>query len=151
MLAAEHREVHGPKARVKILNCMGFRREESPARRKKHPFVPEGPASNGRRQVDEWLPILEWSLGRVWSTIHASRVPYHPAYDAGMPRLSCCFCVLASAPALVRAAQLQPELAQVYLTTEVTIGHRFTDKLSMAEIIERAKTAEPVTIPDWNA
>lgn len=150
-LARKHREIHGPKARVRILNCMGFRREESPARRKKVAFVPEGPASNGRRQVDEWLPILEWTVERVWSTIRASGVPHHPAYDAGMPRLSCCFCVLASRGALVRAAQLAPELAAEYAAVEVRIGHRFTDKLTMAEIIDAAATEHPVTIPDWNA
>lgn len=151
LLADEHRAIRGPQARVRVLNCMGFRREESPARRKKQPFMPEGPASNGRRQVDEWLPILEWQVDEVWAAIHASGVPYHPAYDAGMPRLSCCFCVLASRGALVRAAQLMPELAAEYAAVEDRIGHRFTHALSMTEIIDAAATETPVTIPDWNA
>ena len=149
-LADEHRAAGGGRAR--ILNCMGFRRQESPARRKKQAFVLEGPASNGRRQVDEWLPILEWDVDKVWQVIRGSGVPYHPAYDAGMPRLSCCFCVLASKPALIRAAQLAPELAAEYAAVEDRIGHRFTDKTSMADLIAEAAASEtPVTIPDWNA
>ena len=69
-----------------------------------------------------------------------------------MPRLSCCFCVLASPAALVRAAQLMPDLAAEHLEVEVAIGHRFTHALSMAEIIDRAAASPaPVTIPDWTA
>lgn len=139
--------------RVRILNCMGFRREESPARRKKQPFVENGPASNKtKRQVDEWLPVLEWTLGDVWRRIHDTGVPHHPVYDTGMPRLSCSLCVLASKPALVKAVQLRPELADEYHRTEQAIGHRFTDAHSMADLIVEADAAEtPVTIPDWNA
>ena len=149
-LATEHREA-GNAEPVRILNCMGFRRQESPARAKKVAYTHDKRASNGRRHVDQWLPILEWSADDVWATIRRSEIPSHPAYEAGMPRLSCCFCVLASRPALVRAAQLAPELAAEYAAVEVRIGHRFTDAFAIAEIIEEAKGAEPVTIPDWNA
>jgi 3'-phosphoadenosine 5'-phosphosulfate sulfotransferase (PAPS reductase)/FAD synthetase len=143
----------GGEGRCRILNCMGFRREESPARRKRDGFVIEGPASNAtRRQVDEWLPIIEWTAEDVWSAIRSSGVRHHPAYDAGMPRLSCCYCVLASKSALVRAAQLAPALAAEYAAVEVRIGHRFTDKLSMADIIELAAAAPAVaTVDDWAA
>lgn len=151
-LADEQRAAGVLHRRVKILNCMGFRRQESPARAKKVQLIEDGPASNAtKRRVDEWLPILEWSADDVWARIHESGVRSHPAYEAGMPRLSCCFCVLASKPALVRAAQLAPELAAEYAAVEVRIGHRFTDKTSMAEIIELAAASDVVEIPDWNA
>lgn len=142
-----------PERRVRILNVMGFRRDESAARAKRIPFVENGPASNKTvRQVDEWLPIHSWTEDDVWSFIRAGQVRHHWAYDAGMPRLSCCFCVLASEPALILAAQLQPDKAREHLEVEVEIGHRFRDDLSMAQIIDRAAaSATPVTIPDWNA
>lgn len=152
MLADEHRPAAGDR-RVRILNCMGFRREESPARAKRLDFVEDGPASNAtRRQVDEWLPILDWTLDEVWDRIREAGVPYHPAYDAGMPRLSCSFCVLASRSALVRAAQLRPDLAAEYARVEEAIDHRFTAAFSMADIIALAAVADaPVAIAGWTA
>ncbi len=137
---------------VKILNCMGFRREESPARKKKQVLRLDQAASNGKREVWEWLPILEWSLAEVWGRIYQAGTRWHPAYDAGMPRLSCSFCVLASRSALVRAAQLRPDLAAEYAALEARIGHRFRQDLSMAEIIaEAANSVAPAQIACWAA
>jgi 3'-phosphoadenosine 5'-phosphosulfate sulfotransferase (PAPS reductase)/FAD synthetase len=154
MLADEARKL-GVADRIgrqaRILNCMGFRRQESPARRKKVAFTHDEGASNGLRHVDEWLPILDWLLEDVWARIAQSGVRHHWAYDAGMPRLSCSFCVLASKPALVRAAQLLPDLAAEYAAVEVRIGHKFRQDLSMADIIEAAEAAPPSTIEDWVA
>jgi len=125
---------------VRILNCMGLRAEESSARAKKVPVRYDAPASGKGtvRQVWEWLPILHWTEAQVWADIRNHDVPYHPAYDLGMPRLSCCFCVLASKPALTIAARHNPELALQYLDVEVRIGHRFKNDLSMAEIVAAA-------------
>lgn len=139
---------------ARILNCMGFRRQESPARAKKVAYRYDKPASGAGkvRRVWEWLPILEWTEDEVWADIHASGVDYHPAYDEGMPRLSCSFCVLASKSALIRAAQLAPELAQEYVKVERKIGHTFQHGTSIESIVEEAATASvPVTITGWNA
>lgn len=137
--------------RVRILNCLGMRAQESPKRAAMEPFAFDKASSNTKRHVDEWLPIHGWTIDQVWADIRASGVRYHPAYDLGLPRLSCSFCVLASKPALIRAAQLRPALAAEYAAVEVRIGHRFKDKLSMAQIIEEAKTAEVAEIGDWAA
>ncbi|MCP4871599.1 MAG: phosphoadenosine phosphosulfate reductase family protein [Proteobacteria bacterium] len=142
----------GLERQARVLNCMGLRREESPARAKKDAFTVDKRATNGRRHVDEWLPILEWLEGEVWARIHETGVPHHPAYDAGMPRLSCCFCVMASRSALVRAAQLVPELAAEYVALEERIGHTFQAKASMAEIVAEAEaTTELIQIEGWAA
>ena len=102
--------------------------------------TPIGPdsASNGRRQVTRWLPIFGWTEVEVWQTIARSAVPYHPAYAAGMPRLSCVFCVLAGRNELVLAAKLNPALAQDYARLEARIGHTFKADLSMADIVAEA-------------
>lgn len=131
-IVREHREACGP-APVRILNCLGIRAEESPARAKKAPFHRDS-ASNGRRHVDRWLPIFDWSAAHVW----------HPAYDVGMPRLSCVFCVLAGRHELVLAARLNPALAADYAATEARIGHRFRADLSMAQITAAA-AADPAS------
>jgi 3'-phosphoadenosine 5'-phosphosulfate sulfotransferase (PAPS reductase)/FAD synthetase len=123
-LTAEVRARTGKQAR--ILNCMGLRADESPARAKKVAFEFDESASNGRRHVDAYLPILDWTVEQVWARIKASGVRHHPAYDLGMGRLSCCFCVLAPKAALLLAAQHNPELADAYAAVEQKINHQFT-------------------------
>jgi 3'-phosphoadenosine 5'-phosphosulfate sulfotransferase (PAPS reductase)/FAD synthetase len=138
---------------ARILNCMGMRAQESKARAKKPPFAFNQRATGkGRvRHVDDWLPIHSWPVEQVWARIAVSGVPYHPAYDWGMPRLSCSFCVLASKGALVRAAQLRPDLAAEYAAVEARIGHDFRKDLSMAEIIRLGATTEAPPVEDWAA
>jgi len=124
---------------IRILQCLGLRADESPARAKKAAFKHDTAASNGRRQVDLWLPIHSWREQQVWWRILQAGTRVHPAYDQGMPRLSCCFCVLASRDALRTAARLNPELLQEYLQVEVEIGHRFRPDISLAELVSRGK------------
>ncbi len=152
----------GVTGKVQVLNCLGIRAEESPARALKKPFGPDPanwtvtplearPATakrparagragvaHGKRIVDRWLPIFDWTLDEVWSTIRRSGLPYHPAYDAGLPRLSCVFCVLAGRKELVLAARLYPDLARTYLALEQQVRHDFRRGLSMATIIAEA-------------
>lgn len=137
---------------VRLLNVFGFRAEESPARASRNPYRHDSRASNGRRHVDEWLPIHGWTTAQVWECIAAAGTRPHPAYAAGMPRLSCRFCVLASRSALVRSAQLNPELAAEYAAVEARIGHRFRRDLSMTEIVAQARsTAGSHEIEGWAA
>ena len=140
LMTAEVRRLQaaGHVGQVRILNALGIRAEESPARAKKQSFHKDS-ASNGKRHVDRWLPIFDWDEERVWDTIWASGLRWHEAYDLGMPRLSCCFCVLAGRNELVLAAQHNPELAAEYVAVEERIGHTFTAKLSMAEIVAQAQ------------
>lgn len=145
-LAAEHRETHRDRP-IRILNCLGIRAAESPARAKKVPFERDKTATNGRRIVDRWLPIFDWSDEQVWATIRRSGLPYHPAYDAGMPRLSCVFCILAGRKELVLAATLNPGLAQQYLDVELMVGHTFKADLSIAEIVAEAEQRDVVLTP----
>ncbi|WP_067469652.1 phosphoadenosine phosphosulfate reductase family protein [Nocardia amamiensis] len=172
-LAAESRAAGITGRPVRLLSVMGQRAEESPARRRLTPFTHDGSrtcpcpqchhhraqgispghgASNTRKHVDTWLPAHHWTTADVWRRIAAAGTRPHPAYAAGMPRLSCIFCVLASKPALIRAAQLAPELAAEYAGVEHRIGHRFRLDLSMAEVITAAaNTPLPSHIDSWAA
>lgn len=138
---------------ARVLNCMGFRREESPARAKKEAFRYDTPASGKGtvRQVWEWLPILEWTLDEVWARIRQAGTRHHWAYDLGMPRLSCCFCVLASRSALVVAAVHNPGLLAEYVAVEAEIGHDFQHGTKIADIAAEARRGVPVTIKGWSA
>ena len=138
------------RRQARVLNCLGIRAEESPARAKKVPFQKDAQASNGRRHVDTWLPIFAWSLDDVWKTIRASGVRHHRAYDLGMPRLSCAFCVLASKGALLLAAKHNPELLDADVAVEQKIGHSFMKSLPIAQIrVEARAGVEVGPVETW--
>lgn len=147
-LVAKHATPH--KA-VKILNCMGLRAQESPARAKKLPLTLNESASNGRREVWDYLPIHDWSTDKVWETITTSGVEHHPAYDLGMPRLSCVFCIFAPKSALMVAGRANPELLQEYVNVEQRINHTFRLDTSIASIQAAIARNETVSVVDtWN-
>lgn len=130
------------KRPVLVLNCMGLRADESPARAKKHAYVSDSKASNGKRSVHTWLPIHGWTEAQVWETIKASGVRSHKAYTLGMPRLSCCFCVLASRDALLIAGKHNPELLNEYVRVEEKIGHTFRKSLPILSIKRAVEAGE---------
>lgn len=127
---------------VRILNCMGMRSQESPARAKLAAFAFDPKASNGRRHVDNWLPIHGWTEAEVWERIRQSGVPHHRAYDLGMPRLSCCFCIFAGDDALLLAGHHNRALLDEYVRVEEKIGHTFKKKLPIASIRARVAAGE---------
>lgn len=138
-LVAEARATETLDGPVPLLNVMGLRAEESTARRRRIPYAPNPSASNGRRRVDDWYPIHDWPVAQVWQRITEAGTRAHPAYSAGMSRLSCRFCVLASRADLVCSARLNPELAQRYAAVEHETGHRFRLDLSIEEVIAEAQ------------
>lgn len=139
--------------KVRILSCLGIRSQESDSRGKRIAGMVakngtaiefENSASNGKRTVDEWFPIADWTWEQVWACIDESGVPYHTAYDIvkgdrkGSTRLSCCFCMMASKRDLVLAAQKNPELAQEYIKVEQATGKTFAMNMSMTELVALA-------------
>lgn len=133
----------GVDRQVRILNVLGIRAEESSARAKKVAYEFEGPASNGKRHVDRWLPIHNWTEVMVWANIKRSGVRYHHAYDLGMTRLSCKFCVLGSQADLTCAIKANPVDAAAYVAVEdkieaLGVPHRFTHARSMKEAVAEA-------------
>jgi 3'-phosphoadenosine 5'-phosphosulfate sulfotransferase (PAPS reductase)/FAD synthetase len=116
----------------RILNCMGHRADESPARAKATPFQLDH--ANHRRIVNTWLPIHNWTLDEVWTDIRSASVPYHRAYDHGMPRLSCVFCIFAPRDALIIAGHHNPALLADYVAVERQIEHTFRPNQTLVEI-----------------
>lgn len=136
----------------RILSCQGMRAEESPGRSKLPAFRRDDRASNGRKTVDNWLPIHGWTVDQVWKRIGASRAAglVHPAYALGMPRLSCCFCIFAPKAALMLAGKHNPELLDQYVAVEQKIGHRFRVDLSLADVRDALRRGEePGEIRTW--
>lgn len=160
----ESGELGNPPRQARVLSVMGLRAEEPPARARKPAIQTDTHTSSGRRLVHTWLPILSWTTADVWERIRWSGVAHHHAYDLGMPRLSCAFCVLSSRAALQLAARHNPRLAEEYRQVEKRIGHTIKADLSMDQIIASAN--EPVhqqpvlfadtdtpggaVVPDWH-
>jgi 3'-phosphoadenosine 5'-phosphosulfate sulfotransferase (PAPS reductase)/FAD synthetase len=136
---------------VRILNCLGLRGQESPARAKKPAFSVDK-ATNGKRHVDRWLAIHEWTVEQVWERIRAAGTRVHEAYALGMPRLSCVFCVFASKDALLIAGKHNPELLGAYVGVEERIGHDFKKGFKLRVIQdELAAGLAPAQAADWAA
>ena len=137
-------------SRPRVLNVMGIRADESPARSKRVPFRRDPRRTNSARIVDEWLPIFRLTKQEVWDTIHENDIPIHQAYKLGMPRLSCMFCIFAPKAALVLAGKHNPEMLRAYVDVERETGHDFRVGLKIADVlaeVEAGAGSEPIT--DW--
>lgn len=152
----------GPGARVvtaltktwkeiaKVLYIFGFRKEESPARSKKKKLTRNQRMTTRKRIVDEYLPIHDWPLKKVWNVIKGNNLPYHYAYDLGMPRLSCCFCIFSPFDALVLAGIHNPKLLDEYIEVEEITGHSFKNGSTIADIRKVIETGYvPKQIENW--
>ncbi len=151
----------GPGARVvtaltkglgecKVLYVFGFRKDESPFRAKKESLNLNKQLTTKKRTVHDWLPIHDWSSEKVWSIINTYNLPYHHAYDLGMPRLSCCFCIFSPLDALVVAGKANPELLDKYIEVERKIDHTFKDGFAIESVRDAIdNNYEPESISDW--
>jgi 3'-phosphoadenosine 5'-phosphosulfate sulfotransferase (PAPS reductase)/FAD synthetase len=117
---------------AKILNTLGIRAQESASREAMDNFQREKATSN--QVVDRWYPIHRWHEQKVWSKIEQSKVPYHKAYDLGMRRLSCVFCVFATKEDLMVAASHNPSLFKTYLELEEKVGSSFQPQHSLSDV-----------------
>jgi len=141
----------GVTKRVRILNCMGFRAQESSARAKRPVEQVDKRTTNGKREVTNWLPIHAWTLFDVWCRIKASGVKYHYAYDLGMPRLSCCFCIFAPKAALMIAGKHNPELLDKYVALEQKMGHDFRHGFKIESVRDALARGEQAGVAaSWN-
>ena len=101
------REKTGETRVCRVLNMYGFRAEESPRRKKLPKFQKNKRQSNKTmRRVFDFLPIQDWTTKQVWDSIKESGCPSHWAYDRGMKRLSCRFCIFAPRSQLLLAATM---------------------------------------------
>ena len=112
-----------PRFGGRVVNAMGMRADESPARARKIPWRRNERMSVAGREVFDWLPVFDFSTDDVFRVIRDAAQSPHWAYTAGMSRLSCCFCILASRADLRWAAELRPSLYRRYAELEDRIGH----------------------------
>ena len=131
-----------PRYNGQLVNAMGMRAEESPARSRRATVTLNARNSvAGRRWID-WLPIHDFSTSAVFETIARAGQEPHWAYGAGMTRLSCSFCIMSSLSDLQCAARLRPDLLADYVALERRIGHTLRpDGVGLAETLRRLECA----------
>jgi 3'-phosphoadenosine 5'-phosphosulfate sulfotransferase (PAPS reductase)/FAD synthetase len=122
------------KGKLLAVNCMGLRAEESPGRAKMVDFKEHKTLSKAGREVYNMLPIHDYLEGEVFDTIAKAGEKPHWAYAAGMSRLSCCFCIMASTPDLTVAARLNPELYARYVRKEKELNFTMRHGISLEGI-----------------
>lgn len=120
---------------TRIVNCMGMRAAESPARARKATWSRNDAQSLRARSIvktrrlvpgrewHNWLPIHDLSTVEVLGMIRDAGQQLHPAYALGNERLSCVFCVMASAADLRNGAVHNPELYARYVEMEKKTGY----------------------------
>jgi len=130
----------GPKRPCRVLDVQGLRAQESGPRAQQPQLQRRTTTRN--QHVDTFLPIKWWTEDEVWASIIDSGVSYHPAYDAGMPRLSCAFCVFAGRDALLIAGEMNPKLLDDYVAVEDETGWDFKQGLSLRSIRDALAAGE---------
>lgn len=106
-----------------VVNCLGLRASESLSRYKELPWALNAEQTNSRRTWYDWLPIHHLFTPEVFALIaEAGEVP-HYAYGLGNERLSCRFCIYASAGDLRNAALAAPSLYEQYVKLEEKTGY----------------------------
>jgi 3'-phosphoadenosine 5'-phosphosulfate sulfotransferase (PAPS reductase)/FAD synthetase len=139
--------------RWRVLSVLGIRADESRERANRSAFtagIRPKSITNGVRQVDEWYPLFRLRTAEVWSLIRQLGLEMHPAYAAGMPRLSCRFCIFAPRPALIRAGHMNRALLEEYAAVEREIGHSFRADLKIGDILDAVDAGEqPAAVPSW--
>lgn len=133
-----------------VLNCMGFRSEESTARAKRQALTPVKSNTTKTRDWFDFLPILDWSVQDVFKAIFSDGQEPHRAYGAkeidgrwvteGNDRLSCVFCIMGSSRDIANGANNYPKLAQRYIELEKKTGYTMhMSRKPLAQIIEQGQ------------
>jgi 3'-phosphoadenosine 5'-phosphosulfate sulfotransferase (PAPS reductase)/FAD synthetase len=78
----------------KVIQCFGFRAEESPSRAKKEILSPNKELCTRKREVLNFAPLLDWKTADVVELVEAEGFDLFPTYEY-LSRLSCRYCFLA--------------------------------------------------------
>lgn len=106
-----------------IVNCVGYRWQESTDRRDLPEVSRSDRNSKAGREWWNWHPILHLTEEQVFETISKAGESPHPAYGWGNQRLSCLFCIMGSKGDLRNAAQRHPQVYWKYVELERRTGY----------------------------
>lgn len=126
-----------------IIQCMGLRAAESPARAKKARLTKNHALSKAGRIVYNWLPIHRASLEDVLSWHKANDVPMHPVYVyAGgyLRRFSCRVCIFATKADIHAIYKNDREAFDKVAALEEKMGFTMRNGESLVQIVNTPLT-----------
>lgn len=95
-------------AGINILFVSGERREESPGRAK-YAEIERHRSSSGKRRIDHWRAVIDWTEAEVWAIIARWRIIPHPAYYLSWSRCSCAGCIFNGASEWRTLSEIDPQ------------------------------------------
>jgi 3'-phosphoadenosine 5'-phosphosulfate sulfotransferase (PAPS reductase)/FAD synthetase len=104
-----------------VINCMGMRSEEGPARAKKRKLSRDKTQTNSRRTIWNWLPIHDWTEKQVREYLAERNIPLHPVYRF-LNRFSCRVCIYMTKRDLTAVSLNDPVAFQRIV--DITINYR---------------------------
>jgi len=136
---------------TKSLNAMGIRAEESSNRARKARLSVNSTLTYldvDKRLVFDWNPILKHSEIEVFQNIGAAGQKPFWAYERN-ERISCSFCIMGSASDLKHAAEVNPELYDRYVATEIAVGHTMFMVTRKGVMVPVPLTQKTGVKPNW--
>ncbi|MBS1988738.1 phosphoadenosine phosphosulfate reductase family protein [Candidatus Dependentiae bacterium] len=116
-----------------VINCMGLRASESPARAKKRKLYRSN-MTNSKRTVWDYLPIHTWSDQDIFGYLETKNIPLHPVYSY-LKRFSCRVCIYMSTNDLLAVKQNDPEAISIISDLEQQINFSLKQEGFLAEIL----------------
>jgi len=114
-----------PHFEGRIVSCMGLRGRGIERPRQGRDRQAKRPQLESRPGLDRLAPHSRAHDDRGFRHHRRRRRGAPFGYAAGMSRLSCCFCIMASRADLTRAAELRPDLYRHYVETERRLDQTF--------------------------
>lgn len=127
-----------------IVNCMGLRAEESPARAKRLALSRDKTMTNGKRTVWNWLPIHHWTEVEVRAYLAQRNIPLHPVYQY-LNRFSCQVCIYMTQRDLRAVKQNNPVAFRRISDLESEIGFTMQHGRTIDEHVQ-ALEGKPVQL-----
>ena len=117
-----------------IINCLGFRSEESAGRSKVPRLVRNKRETNSKRTVWNWCPIKDWTEAQVLQYLAERDLPLHPVYQY-LRRFSCRMCIFMTDHDVLQVSKNDPEAIQIISDLEEKIGFTFFQRGSVKQIL----------------
>lgn len=128
-----------------VVDCRGIRSAESTRRQKMNELELSKTNSKAGREWYIWHPIFTWSDAEVFEYIELNGQKPHFAYEIGMPRLSCVFCIHAQPKDIKLAKSYNEDLFTKYVELENEIEH------TMFSVQGEDGKAQPINLLDYIA
>ncbi len=130
-----------PEHGGRVIVADGRRADESRDRAKLTPWYRRAKINRAGRQVFDWLPIHGLTEAQVRAVVADAGQALHPAYAAGMRRLSCAFCIFGSEADHRTAARLAPATAARYVALEAFTGYTLSPtRRRLVDILEPSQS-----------